>query len=160
MIRQLILFGLMIGGFHAAESQRSFNIVTLKNDLDRPLEIEIKQENLEAKVTKPVIGDKGKVELVPLNNNIVVVNPKNVVTIQMRARGDAMRGQVIAHVVADKRITIFGYEVEEPSKRTKDSEKSPAICQIDKPGTDDVQLKITTGRLAPLACKPLNPKVL
>ncbi len=160
MMRLVFLVGLMIVGVCASETQRPFNIVTLKNDLDRPLEIEIKQENFEAKVTKPVIGDKGKIELEPLNNNTVVVKPKNTVTIQMRAKGDAKRGQIVAHVVADKRITLFGYEVEGPSKRTKDSEKSPAICQLDKPGTDDIQLKITTGRLAPLACKPLNPKVM
>lgn len=160
MYRVLLICFFISSGVIATEQQRPFNIITLKNDLERPVEIEAKQENLELKVGKPVVGEKGKIDLVPLKENTIIILPKNTLTIQFNIRGEAKRGQVIAHAVPDKRITLFGYEVEAPSKRTPESQKTPAVCQLDKPGTDDVALKITTGRLSPLACKPLNPKVL
>lgn len=149
---------LSLASAQAAE-QRPANLITLKNTLDRPIEVELRQENLEPKVVKPMIGVRSEITLEPVEKNKIIIPPNNAATIELRASGNSQKGEYIVYVVADKHVTLFAYEMKGPSERTIESQKIPGICTLGRPGESDRELKITAGRLTPLACKPLTAKI-
>lgn len=155
----VLLFMMMLTVLSATSAQENTgtHLITITNKLDHAsVEIEVYQGNLQASVNKPVIKEKGAIALEAIPNYVIKIAPGDSANIEVRAKGERTRGHFIANVRPDIQVTLYAYELKDPTTRTALSERYPGICNQGKPGDGDENVEITPSRTneGGLSCRP------